>query len=346
MRFIVTGMFRSGTTYLTRLLDSNPAIACASDPIFPLFKTIRNCVEDKPFGCEAPLGNYSGNEEQAYFLSSLAEFDLGYNLNSKSLSLLKEKIRKHSRDFSPKFSTNCLSTLNANTFQGLLEEAFLLIQREYGGGTALAVGFKEVWIDEFVSKMLKNNVCDKVIHVIRDPRAVAASNYVSGSRYPNLFLARYWRLSAQQALNNIHNFPDSYFIIKYEDLIFNTQNTVKNICEFLEVPFTSEIIKAKTLMDDSGMVWSQNSSYSATEMVDASRWVSSIPIGHLRVMETLCSKEMDLFDYKKTQKDVNLQVSDMDNLTSNEIATWIKPYCNYDYVREIQIELADLISSK
>ena len=44
--FFITGMFRSGTTLISRMFQSLPEIACASDPYVPLFKEFRN-VSDK-----------------------------------------------------------------------------------------------------------------------------------------------------------------------------------------------------------------------------------------------------------------------------------------------------------
>ena len=40
--FFITGMFRSGTTLVSRMFHSHPEIACASDPFAPVFKMFRN----------------------------------------------------------------------------------------------------------------------------------------------------------------------------------------------------------------------------------------------------------------------------------------------------------------
>ena len=43
-RLYVTGMFRSGTTTLSRALNTHPEIAFASDPFLDLFKILRSDV--------------------------------------------------------------------------------------------------------------------------------------------------------------------------------------------------------------------------------------------------------------------------------------------------------------
>ena len=65
-------------------------------------------------------------------------------------------------------------------------------------------------------QLLEDGHISKCIHILRDPRAVAASNYVSSLCYPNLFLARQWRKSAALARLNAERHSDAYLIVKYE----------------------------------------------------------------------------------------------------------------------------------
>ena len=55
------------------------------------------------------------------------------------------------------------------------------------------VSFKEVWTNEFAPAFLRSFRNSKVLFVIRDPRAVAASKNVTSEKYSLLFLARQWR---------------------------------------------------------------------------------------------------------------------------------------------------------
>ena len=43
-KYFISGMFRSGTTMIARMLHANPNIVCASDPFAPIFKSFRNNV--------------------------------------------------------------------------------------------------------------------------------------------------------------------------------------------------------------------------------------------------------------------------------------------------------------
>ena len=71
------------------------------------------------------------------------------------------------------------------------------------------------------------------INVIRDPRAVIASNfsYSRNHRYPILFNIRDWRKSIYYSwrVNNKFKSKKYFQIIKYEDLIKNTNKTLLNL---------------------------------------------------------------------------------------------------------------------
>ena len=43
-KVFISGMFRSGTTLVARMLASHSEVVCASDPFLPLYKHIRNKV--------------------------------------------------------------------------------------------------------------------------------------------------------------------------------------------------------------------------------------------------------------------------------------------------------------
>ena len=43
----ISGMYRSGTTFLSKLINSNNQIECVSDPYAPIFKFLRNKLISK-----------------------------------------------------------------------------------------------------------------------------------------------------------------------------------------------------------------------------------------------------------------------------------------------------------
>ena len=84
-------MFRSGTTLLARALNAHPSIACASDPMAPLFNSFRHDVASNKYrdshGRFEPLGDYF--EQDSDLLESIWESDFPVPLGVIRRNLLK-----------------------------------------------------------------------------------------------------------------------------------------------------------------------------------------------------------------------------------------------------------------
>ena len=60
-QLFITGLFRSGTTFLARALNAHPELSVASDPYFEFWKLLRNKWyggRDAEFNTAAPLSDY------------------------------------------------------------------------------------------------------------------------------------------------------------------------------------------------------------------------------------------------------------------------------------------------
>jgi hypothetical protein len=195
--------------------------------------------------------------------------------------------------------------------------------------------------------------------VVRDPRAVVASNYVSGARYPLLFLARQWRKLATLALANAAS-SDRVKIIKYEDLVNHPAGTALEICNFLGVEFDEAMTRISELKDGGNQPWHQNSSYKDVggaqgAAADATatkneRWRAALPGEHVRLVEKLCCFEMKSFGYDFVTAAAHQPLLTEGLLFADDpasLAEWVKPYSDYDYCREMLAENArhDLIRS-
>jgi hypothetical protein len=362
-QFLVTGMFRSGTTFCARVLNANRHIICASDPFAPVFKAYRNtfgqAVQSR-FDKASPLHDYyfDAFQNALYQRMQASSFDVA--LDRSTLSDLVEVVRQHSTGYSPLIHEH-LHLLRGNDFSELFRSGLRVIEKAYPKECGHAVGFKEVWVDEFAPHFLGLASNAKVIHVVRDPRAVVASNYVSGARYPLLFLARQWRKLATLALANAAS-SERVKIIKYENLVNDTGEVSLEICKFLNVEFDAAMTRISELKDGSNQPWHQNSSYKDVGLGASGgagepaskgneRWRTALPSEYVRMVEKLCCFEMKLFGYEFVT-DAAQQPLMTEGLIfaddSELLAEWVKPYSGYDYCREMLAENAryDLIQSQ
>jgi len=352
-QFLVTGMFRSGTTLCARVLSANKNIICASDPFAPIFKHYRNSFGQlllNQFDNASPLHDYYFDEFQNSLYHRMQSSSFDVKLNYSSLGSIIDDVRQHSTHYSPLIHSY-LQNLEGRDFFTLLHSCLRVIEMAYPKKHYHAVGFKEVWIDEFAPHFLGLSSNAKVIHIIRDPRAVVASNYISGARYPLLFLARQWRKLATLASVNAKS-SDRVKIIKYENLVTHLDETALEICNFLGVDFDEAMTKIGELKDGSNQPWNQNSSYQNMHInskntktdpysLKIERWRDVLPNEYVRLVEKLCCFEMKLFGYN-LMTDAALQPHMTDGLLfaddSNFFANWIKPYSNFNYCLEMLAE--------
>jgi Sulfotransferase family len=84
----------------------------------------------------------------------------------------------------------------------------------------------------------------KIIHVFRDGRDVA----LSWARHPfgprNLFAAATkWKRHVSAGRRDGPALRDSYIEVRYEDLLRDPMNAMRKVCEFLDEPFTEDVLR-------------------------------------------------------------------------------------------------------
>ncbi len=147
----------------------------------------------------------------------------------------------------------------------------------------------------------------RVIHVVRDPRAVVSSLINSNVHRSNaLFAALRWRRDAGAGHAAMSQDPGNILEIRYEDYVTEPGAVTAEICEFLGIPFVQEMIEN----DGQALPEYNNSYYSSvhhllTKPPDSSRisaWQGRLSDRELAVVEWICSDLMNELDYKhKTQ---------------------------------------------
>ncbi len=137
------------------------------------------------------------------------------------------------------------------------ERLFALIHEQYAGLNAkIRWGDQTEGLEKMAPVLLAEFPEAKFLHLIRDPRdryqAILEKNRVEG-RSGRAFLrerslgastAR-WMASAELAAAHRQRFPDSYRVVRYEDLVLEPVQTLRNVCEFLEEDFYPEMVEMR-----------------------------------------------------------------------------------------------------
>lgn len=78
----------------------------------------------------------------------------------------------------------------------------------------------------------------RFIHVIRDPRAVVSSLIRSNVHYSNAYFgAHRWLRDVSAGMKLKQDFPDDVLAVRYEDLVLQSESTLRTICAFLNLAF-------------------------------------------------------------------------------------------------------------
>ena len=348
-----TGMFRSGTTLFARLLNAHPEIAFASDPFASIFKSFRNAIAEKyliQLDEAAPLDDYYFTPQKQELMKYIQNETLNLQFHKRNLSELKKIIVQTAHPYSPRIGP-FVETLEGDTYTDLISKGLDIILKAYGTKKTHLVGFKEVWTDEFALHILKQFPESKVIHIIRDPRAVCASKNVTNEKYPWLFLIRQWRKLATFSWLHAANtlYKDRVFILKFEELVANPLDVTKKICSFLDINFHSNLVDPTTFTDGNGFKWKQNSSHFEGKQIfnqdSMYKWRKTLKPETIKLIEYLCLPEMLMLGYKpecnNNDEDMIEMVFNSQEVHSENLANWIKPYSCLDpgkWIYEMSLE--------
>lgn len=129
----------------------------------------------------------------------------------------------------------------------------------------LRVVEKSVEHMEFVNELKAFYPSAKFIHIIRNPYSnlVSLRNYnmkITG-KYPSLKnLALSIRDSLHYSLANKRTYPEDYLIVHYEELVKNSDQTIRSMCDFLNIEQTNSLDNPSIV----GIPWTGNSAKDKT----------------------------------------------------------------------------------
>src|SRR3989338_1701934 len=136
----------------------------------------------------------------------------------------------------------------SRSFDGLFLEIMNLLYRGSEKNGCVYAGFKDAWCEQLFLPMSRTFPGMKFIHILRDPRSVVSSNFMSDSPYPLLFNIRDWRKSVyyswkyQTAESELKG---RVITVRYEALVSQPAEILKNVADFLGVPYEESMVHGK-----------------------------------------------------------------------------------------------------
>ncbi|GIU90019.1 MAG: hypothetical protein KatS3mg010_1118 [Acidimicrobiia bacterium] len=90
-------------------------------------------------------------------------------------------------------------------------------------------------VERYASQILAADPAAVVIHLVRDPRdryEAALGYWPSGRGRAGAATAR-WKYSLRLAERHRRRHPDRYLVVRYEDLVLDTESTLRHVCAFI-----------------------------------------------------------------------------------------------------------------
>lgn len=314
----ITGMGRSGTTLLDRLLTNHKIIDVLSQP-FPLIfieakrRFLREKGIDKYYVLNDDL--ISRNYPQEEFNAYLNDFEI----SMPDIENIFKKMENYSgqcvkRDHQSTDDESLLHGYN-NVYEKCLE--FYKVDKQ-----ATYLGVKEPMCEEFLPYLCENGY--KSIVIIRDPRDVLASaNYPKkvkylGGKKPALFILRTWRKSAEY-INSLKKNKNFYFLC-YEDLVSHPYQELDRITDFLGVERFSPVSFEEGVFDRGGEPWLPNTSFELGETFISKKskgiYTDVLSDEEIAYTEAVCGSEMEWFGYPvsadRNKRDIIMNFKDRD----------------------------------
>jgi len=163
----------------------------------------------------------------------------------------------------PENLDRCLSSMFRYTHIRYLEPDPERIRREFCGGPPTYARLFELFlahhaeregkprwgvqtglIERYADRLFDAYPGVRVIHMVRDPRdryEASLSLWPEGKGRSGGATAR-WRYSVRLAERNLRRHPDGYMVVRYEDLVSDTERTLRVVCGFLGEVFQQAML--------------------------------------------------------------------------------------------------------
>jgi len=272
---LIVGFPRSGTTLLRTAINNHSRVSAYPDEAFFLLEVYHQ------------LGNQSFGKEAAL------EAFLGARVRAEQ-NKLREVIRRAYQGT----SEHTLNTLMTPMAQALCQKT--------AKGDVQKASIPVLKFGPFASRL---EIADyllpgvRVLHIVRDPRGAVASHLARWPDGPLWFRVQEWREAVRQGHDWGKKNQDRYFEVRFEDMLEQPEYTFQSICTFIGVRYSKRMVNLDYVTPQFGthaLEHGQAKHFSTFEPKKVDQWKQTLTAFQIKLIEHLCSEEMDMFGYTRT----------------------------------------------
>lgn len=282
---LMTGVYRSGTTLIAKMLGAHPHVRVASDSL-----------------------NF-----YRFYLGPYEPVALRYpEIGAEAKDRLKKRFSIYVPD---KRVIERLQELGNVTLKDVYEA--LMVETWCEGNEKLRWGEKTLLQWTNIPLFLQMFPNGYAILIIRDPRDVLASYREFTIETPHRYLdavfaclhAMKWAATTAKAL------PQERFItVRHEDVVSNPEDFAREISSFLDLEFDPGMLDASQYADNTGKPWQPNTAFGDVNQGSISaktkeRWRSTLEPFEIAFAESVIGDLMEEFGYRRSG--ITIRIEDL-----------------------------------
>jgi hypothetical protein len=352
---LLSGVFRSGTTLLSRVLSAHPDALVVSDPSIYFFKAYRDFHFEQA-GLERDVERPNSSLFMDPYVDVWSRI-LAADLSETMPDWAKRQVREQLRDWKtaqhPRLVAE-IESVDGESFRDFFASLLALLATLYGNENTRLVGAKTSWCEAFIPALGRAFPEMKFVFMVRDLRAVIASQNqqrgVGEGTRPLLFYVHHWRKSVAFAmawgrLDPV--FSKRCAVVRYEDLISDLAGQLRPINRLLDLACHPHQFNAERWPDErmEGR-WTPNSSYHGQKQglysSSVDRWRTSLSGATVRAVEALAGPELALMGYDLERPIASVDAYLAANVEPDfeSLAPWLKPYPEAEFTRDPMLRRA------
>lgn len=317
----LTGLARGGTNLLTRMLIAGGASRIAIHAFQPWFKALRNALvlrDGDPairatFDPKRPFGDGYFNDADFAAQKIVQRAILDVPFMRGEWPQLLEQLYRRASDEAVDLCPGLVNLAEATDYHEMMDLILRLILDGHEKSTKY-VGLIDTWIIDSLPALARAYPDSRFLIVIRDPRAVVASHLKFLDKDPAsvghvLSIVRQWRKYVAVSYDYLRDplFADRLKLVRYEDQVSDPKLFAKDLCEFLDLPFRTEMVDFSAYLDPATKKqWQGNSVFDTGlqgfDPTVAERWRQTLARDALIAVEYCCALDMSICGYPPIYK--------------------------------------------
>lgn len=313
---IINGNYRSGTTFIQKKLDNLENFEILMQPCFFIFKLFENELREKlniktfknfPTGLFFSKKIFKIKPQDLEIKVSKINFFLNklLKINNKNKIFYFTK-KNFYKILYYEINNQSKKKISIDFFLKILSKTIYLYRKQFNlNKKILYIGFKEGYLTTLLPILLKIKELF-IINLIRDPREIACSrnysekkNFIdfdTSKKHPTIMIALLCKNNMLMDFNLKKR--KNYLSLQFQDLFSKKKNILKTILNFLKIrSFKSN---KKIMNKETRSEWKINTSNVKSKRFPLGNyWKNKLTIEEIAVLENICSKEMQIFKYKK-----------------------------------------------